>query len=264
MQSKALSHFATLLLYNDIISSSASKKPTGAPEIYRKLFSNQSFTDSFQDITNCESWVLSAIMETSILEIWKRDQQSYSKLSVRELVNRAGKIEAILEKGISRLSNALRPNTPASNTPPSPANIATNINHHSSHTHIQTYIFAHAVLIELYVVVSGPRPDVPEINQTIDRAIAAWKMRPCSMSLKSLAWPYCVSASLASGLQRDFFRGVGLRGSLPDTALGNFDELKSVVDEECWREFDRRGSDCDTAADWKDVIQRSNLNLSFS
>jgi hypothetical protein len=256
MESKALAFFSALLIGNDVLSSSIRKQAVQDPETYRKLLANQDLSLVISDIIGCPSWILSVIMDTTILDTWKRDQEKQGKLSIRELANRAGKIESMVEVRIKDLSVILgRQMTDTGLASPL-------VQDRDQIQHIQTYIFAHSVLIELHAIVSGPRAGVPEINESIDRTISVWKLFPHSMTLKYLAWPYCVSANLATGSQREYFRRMIAQRSSENRALGNEHDLISVM-EECWTSLDRRGSDRDACDDWKDIWRKSKLSISF-
>ena len=250
MERKAFTFFRVLLVWNDILSCSARKTTPVAVEGYRNLLADEQFTQDFRDIIGCESWILVAILDATLLEIWKRNLEAQGNLSIRELVSRAEKTESVLEQGIERISHIIQDPTTVTET-----------------YHVQTYIFAHSILTHLHTIVSGSWPNVPEIQQSVDRAIAAWKLRPPSLSLKALAWPYCASASLAVGLQRDMFRRLISEASSNPTgqpALESLTQLKAVV-EECWRGFDERKTERDVSAcDWKDVMQRMNLSILFA
>jgi hypothetical protein len=292
MESKALNFFRALLIWNDVLSCSAQKKVPLATEVYRSLLTNDDFAVSFQNATGCENWVVVAIMDATILEAWKRDQEAQGNLSIRELVKRAGKLESTVEDGIKKLSKNI--NIPQQQQKEGQQQVgagggtgggiggvggvtATSADLSSDHHHrlgdrprevnqgmIQTYIFAHALLIHLHVIVSGSLAGVPEIQQSIERAIHAWELRPSSITPKSLSWPYCVSASLATGpQQRAVFRELVAELSPVDLSLGSLLDLKSVV-EECWKEFDGRSSDRDASIDWRDIMRRSNLGILFT
>ncbi|CCC12844.1 unnamed protein product [Sordaria macrospora k-hell] len=260
MERTALSFFRAILIWNEILSSSSLKKvPTAAP-CYRELLdSSPSFSTSFQSTTGCEPWILVAIMDATALEVWKRDQENQGNLSIRELVNRASRLEKTLEDGIQRLEGS------------------------GSEKRLQSLVFAYALLTHLHAIVSGPLASVPEISESIERSIPVWKMLPESISPRSLAWPYCVCASLATGKQREVFEQflAPERLSSVDSTLGSLRELKAIV-EECWRQVDgvKRGSDfmsgessgggrnqslsSSVRVDWREVMQRSNLGLLFT
>ncbi|KAK3400714.1 fungal-specific transcription factor domain-containing protein [Sordaria brevicollis] len=260
MERTALSFFRAILVWNDILSSSSLKKiPFGAPS-YRELLASPSFCTSFEATTGCEAWILVTIMDATALEEWKRDQENQGNLSIRELVNRASRLEDTVEASIKRLEMS------------------------GGDKRLQSLVFAYALLTHLHAIVSGPLVSVPEISESIERSIVAWKMIPDSTSPRSLAWPYCVCASLATGKQREVFEQYLIldRLSSVDSTLGSLRELKAIV-EECWKEVDgvRRGSDfvsqessgslgrdrslssSSVRVDWREIMQRSNLGLLF-
>ena len=257
MERKALGFFLALLVWNDVLSCSTRKTKPAGLEVYQKLLADEDFARNLRETIGCESWILVAILDTSTLEIWKRDQEAQGNLSIRELVSRAEKIESVLEQGIENLSTILQGLTPI-------ANVAS---HQSSHSdriqHLQTYIFAHSALTHIHTIVSGSWPGVPEIQQSVSRAVSAWELCPSAINLKALAWPYCVSASLAVGSQRDMFRRLISEASAREPTLGSIVDLKTIV-EECWRGFDGRKSERDVSCDWKEVKQRLNLNIVFT
>ena len=259
MERKAFGFFGALLVWNDILSCSTRRtRPLGV-EVYQKLLANEDFAGNIRDTIGCESWVLVVILDATSLEIWKQNQEAQGHLSIRELVSRAEKIESVLEQGIEKLSTTLPGLTPIADTASS---------YQSSHSdrtrHVQTNIFAHSVLTHLHTIVSGPWPAVPEIQQSVHRAVSAWELCPSAINLKALAWPYCVSASLALGSQRDMFRRLVSEVSPPrEPTLGGNVDLRLVV-EECWRGFDGRKSDRDVSCDWKEVMQRLNLSVLFT
>lgn len=257
MERKALGFFLALLIWNDVLSSSTRKtKPTGL-EVYQKLLANEDFARNLRETIGCESWILVTILDATALEIWKREQEAQGNLSIRELVSRAEKIESVLEQGIENLWTILQGLTPT-------ANMASHQESHSDRIeHVQTYIFAHSALTHIHTIVSGSWPSVPEIQHSVSRAVSAWELCPSVINLKALAWPYCVSASLAVGSQRDIFRRLISEASAREPTLGSIVDLKTIV-EECWRGFDGRKSERDVSCDWKEVKQRLNLNIMFT
>ena len=257
MERKAFSFFRALLVWNDILSCSTRKtKPVGL-KIYRTLLTDEEFAQNLRDTIGCESWILVAILDATDLETWKQKQEAQGGLSIRELVSRAEKIESILEQGIEKVSTILQGLTPIADT------TSNQINHSDRIQQIQTYIFAHSVLTYLHTIVSGSWPGVPEIQQSVSRTVSAWELLPSAINLKALAWPYCVSASLAVGPQRDIFRSLISEAPPKEPRLGSLVHLKSVV-EECWRGFDGRKSERNVSCDWKEVMQRLDLSIVFA
>ena len=257
MERKAHGFFLALLVWNDVLSCSTRKTKSTGLEVYQKLLTDEDFARNLRETIGCESWILVAILDATALEIWKRDQEAQGNLSIRELVSRAEKIESVLEQGIENLSTILQGLTPI-------ANMASHQKSHSDRIHhVQTYIFAHSALTHIHTIVSGSWPGVPEIQQSVSRAVSVWELYPSAINLKALAWPYCMSASLAVGSQRDIFRRLISEASTREPTLNSIVELKTIV-EECWRGFDGRKSERDVSCDWKEVKQRLNLNIMFT
>ena len=258
MERKALGLFGALLVWNDILSCSTRRTRPLSVEVYQKLLADEDFARNIRDTIGCESWVLVVILNATSLEVWKRNQEAQGNLSIRELVSRAEKIESVLEQGIEKLSSSLPGLTRVADTASSCQN-----SHSDRIRHLQTYIFAHSALTHLHTIVSGPWPAVPEIQQSVHRAVSAWELCPSAVNLKALAWPYCVSASLALGSQRDMFRRLVSEASPREPTLGGNVDLRLIV-EECWRGFDGRQSERDVSCDWKEVMQRLNLSVMFT
>ena len=256
MESKALAFFTILLVWNDILSSSTRKQATVDSKGYRELLAKRDFALAFWDVAECDSWILSAVMDITTLDIWKREEECKGKLSIRELANRAGTIESTIEAHIKHLAELLDSQAASTDAKP-PGKIDGDYIRH-----VQTNILAHSILIELHAIVSGHWAGVPEINESIDRAILAWKRCPSSMTPRCFVWSFCVSANLATGLQRVFFQEVMLQMTLADKALGRLHNVKLLV-EKCWSVFDRRGSNRDSCEDWKDIWQEMNMSIPF-
>ncbi|TWU77374.1 hypothetical protein ED733_005883 [Metarhizium rileyi] len=210
--------FAATFVWNDILCSAAEKRMSRTASIHRKLLADDGFASAFTDTTGCETWVMTAIMDITCLEIKKEEQVAQGNLSIRGLVSQANIIEETVDREMARLSSTDSP----SRSPDDPGDMAV------PHGIIQTLIFGHAVLVFLNTVVSGALAGVPEIHQSINRAMQAWEMLPATMNTKYLAWAYSTSASLATGSQRDFFRHVVVaRMSRLDVDAGSF--LRELV-----------------------------------
>lgn len=284
MERKALAFFTTRLVWNDIILSSTRRTTPKAEKVYRKLLLADAATNrghettingtantlmaaglSFRDLTGCEGAVLLAMLDASVLGAWRLGEEAAGSLSIRALVGRADKIEAAVEGEITRLSRLLPPAESASS--PSQSGTAPTKSRKTSpedfDTIIHSLIFAYAILTDLHQIVSGPRASVPEIGDSIGRAISsAWSLWQEQQPGKGdggaglkriLAWPFCVAASLAKGDQRDVFRKIISISENGDgsTSAGDVQQLKSIT-EQCW------ASSSSNCRDWKDVVQRSN------
>ncbi|KAK8041681.1 hypothetical protein PG993_006204 [Apiospora rasikravindrae] len=290
MERKAIAVSQCLVVWNDLLACSIQKKVPAAHETYPTWFSDTESMALLQETTGCEPWVLKAISDTTLLETWRKDQEARGALSIRALAGRADKIEAAVADGIQRIapagpgSPAVPPSSQTSGRRASSASSSSGSpNHVPSHTH--TSIFAHAVTTYLHIVVSGPKPGISEIGHSIDRAIESWKAfldlllalpPPAAGTIREwpLAWPLCTTASLATGAQRDFFRGMmaDLSSSGSDKtktmmmtpwAARTVSECKTVI-EKCWQEVDQQASDGAPTCDWRDVFQRCGFCHLFS
>lgn len=276
MERKALTFFTARLIWNDVILSSIRRTIPKAEKVYRRLLLAEATnnreqettrvlatTSTFRDLIGCDNAVLLALLDASVLGAWRLSEEAAGSLSIRALVGRAGKIEAAVEDEIARLSRLLPPaegnsSSPSSSGGQSTKAVETGRDHLD--TVVQSLIFAHAVLTDLHQIVSGPRSSVPEIVESISRAISsAWSLRRKQHNKANglnriLAWPFCVAASLAKGDQRDLFRDIIVTSEKGDqpTSSGDVQQLKSIV-EQCWA-FTTSSS----GRDWRDVVQRSN------
>lgn len=268
MESRALKFSLARLMRNEILICSVQRHVPAAADAYRKLMSENDFRIAFREANSCDGNVFIAIMDITDLEIWRRDQVASGTLSIRGLVSRAAEIESRVEQIIHCLSDLLHehPSTAASSTCLSAdKSSAAALNPDSMGTdrlhHIQTYIFAHSILTEIHKIVSGPRARVPETSHSIERSLlVAWKLlSPDTMSLRSLAWPYCVSFSLATEAQRDVFHTMAVDAEQFSTT--EMQELRYAV-ESCWAEMEKPAAASSdgmaSCPDWKDVLQRSN------
>ncbi|KIE02815.1 PRO1A C6 Zink-finger protein, partial [Metarhizium majus ARSEF 297] len=244
--------FVSVFIWNDILCSAVEKKMACPAGMHRKLLTDDGFSSSFQAITGCEAWAMVAVMDITSLEIQKSEQEAQGNLSIRGLVSQADTIEGAVDREMARISNMMSPKS--ADEPQDKAVVP--------HDLIQTLIYGHAILIFLNTVVSGALTGVPEIHQSIGRAMQAWDMLPATANPRYLAWAYSTSASLASGSQRDVFRNVVARMSHVDVDTGSLCEFSHGV-EECWKETDKHGSNHCVTCDWRDIHKRANLNILF-
>ncbi|KHN99591.1 PRO1A C6 Zink-finger protein [Metarhizium album ARSEF 1941] len=252
MQLEAEVLFVSTFMWNDILCSAVEKKRPCAAGIHRRLLTDDGFASAFKAINGCEAWVMIAIMNVTLLEIQKSEQVARGNLSIRELVSQADTIEGAVDREMARISNMSPPDAPEG---PGGGTVPQDL--------IQTLVYGHAILIFLNTVVSGALTGVPEIHQSISRAMKAWGMLPATINPKYLAWAYSTSASLATGSQRDVFRNVAARTSHLDVDTGSLREFSHGV-EECWKETDKHGSGHGgVACDWREVHKRANLNILF-
>ncbi|KDN69012.1 putative PRO1A C6 Zink-finger protein [Colletotrichum sublineola] len=220
----------------------------GALDTYDRLLSSQDIHGSFEDATGCEGWVLQAIVALSALSAWKGEQELRNELSIRTLVNRADVISTTIEDGTRRLAMADAPPSPMS-----PHSFT------SSPTPTLTILYAHAALVYLNMVVSGSNSAVSETSQCIESAIEVWKRMPPTNQRQPPTWPLLITAVLARGKQRDFFREL-LANSSFDARVGSpYGNVRSAI-ERCWLEDGEAPNGCD----WKGILARYQIGVLIS
>lgn len=283
MEREALAFFTARLIWNDILLSSTRRTVPTAEKVYRRLLLADAkdlgpglpATGStaarplmaavpFRELTGCESAVMLAHLDVCGLSAWRDREEAAGSLSIRALVARADKIEAAVEGEITRLSGLLSQLSSSKATISSSGGTAKRIRVESGKSGetavvINSLIFAHAALTDLYQTLSGPRSNVPEIGESISRAIAsAWSLRQvqCGNGAgldKILAWPFCVTASLAQGQDRDVFQEIlTMSEDLGESSSGiGVQQLKPII-EQCW------AGSSSNYRDWKEVVRRSN------
>ncbi|KAK6810708.1 ustiloxin B cluster transcription factor ustR [Aspergillus parasiticus] len=254
MEYKALRCFSIILIWNDILHCSAQQSIPAAAKTYQKLLADESFISLFVDIVGCEGWVLVPILEAMLLASWKKDQEAKGQLSIRELLTKVDHIESILGDRMKRLAPAVLRQKEAGISSQSPEQIRL----------VHTYIFAHASFVHLHTVASGAQPSVPEIQQSIDKSLAAWQLLPPSLiNFKTMAWPFCVCGSMAVGPQRGLFQKIMSENFGNQSTSTNLHCLKSVI-EECWKNFDKRVPEQSPSSyNWKIVMEKLNLSILF-
>lgn len=246
MEREAREFYRTIFIWNDILSCSLKGTEPLDTLAYRVILCDCRLSPKFEEVVACQSWILCSLLDVTQLATWKSEQEAQGHLSVRGLVARSEKIESVLEEGIQKLSEIVKQDPTG---------------HDLLASQVHSYIFAHAVLVHLNTIVSGHSPGVPETQQAVERAIAAWEIYPALTDLRLLLWPYYVTAILCFGPQRERFRKLLTERrseSLPNTLL----KVTSVV-EETWRKLDARASGKDRLSSHPELFSLHQLNGFF-
>ena len=120
-----------------------------------------------------------------------------------------------------------------------------------------TNVFASAASVYLHVVLSGPQPEIPDIESAVIKTIDSIKRLPSLEMLKRLAWPMLISASLAPTNLRGFFER--LEKGLGEDRCGNRNVLRALsIAKECWRLRDRHDANVEFY-DWKSGMDSLSL-----
>ncbi|KAG9240058.1 fungal-specific transcription factor domain-containing protein [Calycina marina] len=166
-----------------------------------------------KNIMGCQTSVMIAIAEVTELERWTVGQ---AELDVKKL---AAKVLAI-ENGLRRAIAVLQSSTSASTW-----GLA------RDDTKEISLIFAHAALIYLQTVASGPCPQTADTEENVERCLKYIEALPASLLIR-ICWPFTVAGSMATEVLYARFRAVlGRMGGQGDVSMT---KAASIM-EECWR-----------------------------
>jgi hypothetical protein len=221
---KAFNFFCGVISYYDILScATTGVKPWIPINCLRSGFD----CVHLDKIMGCENWAMCLIMDIAILNEWRATSERRGILSMRDLVRRAEALEQRLADGLARITQSRTDHVdPDAISPDGPATIPV--------SPIITRIFASAALVYLHVVVSGPHPELPEIQKSVSDTVAAFKGLPDPRLMRGLTWPFTIAGCMAMGTQQHYFRTSLSAQCRNDPACGNL-KRRSAVIEECWR-----------------------------
>jgi hypothetical protein len=160
-------------------------------------------------IVGCRNWVMSAILDVSMLDKWKQEEQDNHQLSLKELTHRAMSVESVLENGIQEAAGGAL-------------------------VDIVTSIYTTSTLTYLHSVVSGLNPHLSEIQESVSRTITLLKQLPESHIVTALVWPLCITDYMASLDQEDFFTGLISSAGVTNQALRNYWAALQIL-EDTWK-----------------------------
>ena len=126
-----------------------------------------------------------------------------------------------------------------------------------SHTTELTRIFACAALVYLNLVVYGPHPDHPKIQESVSQVVTSVTEVQNRSTLGMLAWPLCVAGCMATGWQVEYFRELSTDlENVSDLKLGNLKRSFLIV-EECWR----LRQETTDPPDWERAMDSLNMKI---
>jgi hypothetical protein len=140
------------------------------------------------------NWVMIFIGKIASLDDWKRTSQSSGTLSIIELVKKATQLETELKQALDDFSKDCENSTtlerPARLTLPHLAPL-------SVYSNYLTELYATSALTYLHVAVSGPCPDLPDIRETVCRAMELIKKLPDPTLPRCMWWPLLITGGMA-------------------------------------------------------------------
>lgn len=223
---RAMEFFTGVITWYDILSCAS----TGL-----KPFSNFDYVDEaifphihFDKLMGCETWLMRLILEIATLREWKSRLEASGTLSTWELVRRAADIEMRLETGLIASSKHPDKATPSYGTPTTTVSSVP-----ESHIKDITRIFASAAIVYLQVIVSGPNPEISEIQQGVSRTMAALDTLKDKDLVRNLLWPVCIAGSMAMSEHELYWRNLVSSVSRDRWSFGYPSKVLKIM-EECW------------------------------
>jgi hypothetical protein len=218
----ALRFFAALVIYQDIIASTAREQASTLNNHYNGILSKTSQAHepgllNLEDFVGCQNWILRAIAETSALDQWKKQAKRAGALDIMELVHRATSIQDDLREGTVRLEEAASgPGAFASLSPYQPLEVIlarSNITNGLTASQridqsVVSRIWAHAAEIYLTTVLSGWQPRNIQLRTHVAYAVDLLSTIDNPSWLRALAWPFCVAGCFATEDEEMAFRNV--------------------------------------------------------
>lgn len=201
------------------------------------------------DFAGCDEWVIQEVLNITKLENWKETMKSQKQLSVRELTIRALKIETCLKSEMHKVSERIEQGSYANFFDTRSDCIKL----------LVTRIFGYSALIYLYMIESGPCPDVPEIHENVSKIIEAFNTLPQAELVRSLSWPLCIAGSMATGDQEAAFLDIATRAEINLCPFGSSKHALAII-EECWR-MRRSEEFVEGNVDWRTAMQNLGLNI---
>ena len=199
----ALNFFMAVLLFIDIVSSTALDQSPRLQGYHLNLLSNYQAVDTpipLEAFVGCQNWVLLAISDISALNAWKKNAKCAGTLSVIDLVNRANPIFQALNTGLINLDTRKASGHPmvtaAGRLEGYYSRLEDRTTDHASIA-TATRVWAHAAIIYLYVVLSGWQPASPDMHNSVAKVLTLLQGLQSPSQLRSLAWPLCVAGCLA-------------------------------------------------------------------
>lgn len=236
-----LGHFVWL----DILATASCSKGSFLEVNHTQLL--ESGAANLQHVCGCDNKIATALHNISMLKIWKKQAEAQQTLSVMQLGTRGATIQRSLSDHLSHAE--------ASFTTKYIGTQRLTACHDISRT--VTLVYARAAVVYLHVVVSGPRPHLPEIRTGVTELIETIKALARKMELSRMSWPLCVAACFATDEEFQILRVLVGDCRNPCGLFANScDALKAA--EECRRLRDEEGKSFDWASTM-DMMQKHFL-----
>lgn len=197
--------FMASVIRFDILSMLTGGAATTMSDRYKNALTGVDPLIDLRPVAGSENWVFIVLLDVFTLRDWKRARQMTGLLSLWELTSEAHKINEDLDRGIA--TNLKRMGKLAQKLELDLEEGSQSLQNESNIL-VVSHIFACAVSVLLEVVVSGARPQLPDVRRKVDRAIESFALIEDPRLLHVLGWSFFVVGCLTEGEQHDFFRNL--------------------------------------------------------
>ncbi|GAM89945.1 hypothetical protein ANO11243_079850 [Dothideomycetidae sp. 11243] len=201
-------------------------------------------------LSGCPNAAIDALLRISDLDKWRQEEESFGRLSLPRLVQRAHAVEGVL-RGL------LQDYTLDSQRTDSVIGASVDSVSNSTPKDQIAPVYIAAALVYLHVVVSGPFPHLPEIKASVRGTMERLRVLPPSARARLVAWPLCVAGCMAT--EEDMLAFVERGDLYVDTALrpSPSTQLAFQIMAKCWRLRATTGG----CHDWKSTMDVMGCQL---
>jgi hypothetical protein len=251
----AMEFFSGVIIWFDILGSASTGLRPQYADICAAALGDVDSKVQLQNLMGCENWAMTIIREIAVLEDWKRETASDGVVSLRELVRRASDIKQRLESGIARLTERL---SQVSNV--YGAYVKNSLDMCSKDLVVSsiTHVFACAAQVYLSAIVSGPKPNLPEMRGNVARTLAALNALPGAKLIRNVVWPFCIAGCMAAHDQEPKFRDLASAVKIDKHTFGTSWRALEVM-ETCW--MMRRSPETENGTDWFTAMKKLGVHI---
>ncbi|OJJ07192.1 hypothetical protein ASPVEDRAFT_46550 [Aspergillus versicolor CBS 583.65] len=238
----AFSFASTLVIFDDVITSSALQEEPKLYAYHRSLLEEPDSPIDTEAVVGCQKWILLGISQIACLDAWKQRCKRGGSLDMMELVRRASPIKSSLEARLAQLD--VQPQT---STPEPGTQLGYFLGNNSQRPKavcqksLATSVWAHAALLYLFVVVSGWQPCSAEVSYHVSKILQTLcnRVEPQEL-LRATVWPFCIAGFLAQPHDEYRFRKL-VYDLQPPSVFGTARKALELM-EAIWRNRDAENS----------------------
>lgn len=238
-EQSALRFSAALLIFDDIIASTARQEPPKIHDMLDGLLGEENGLEppiDLEAVVGCQNLVLLQIGKIASLDSWKQECKRAGTLDHVELERNADLIENTLRTRLMYMNeHSATPQEKEENLLDIFAeSYCVKAHAHARQNSLVPRVWAHAALIYLFVVRHGWQPSMPVIRTSVDDIIEALAAHITSPALlRSMVWPFCVAGCMATNAQEEQLRRL-VNTLQPPSVFGTVYKARDIM-ESVWK-----------------------------